>query len=169
MASEPQATVELSPIAVEDVLALPRPVAKKLAQKKRALEVHGCAEAGHRLQGPEVENICQVRVARWRVITAFASENEMWVLRVAQHLLGPEERDSESPDPRIELDAYASVFRALDLDDWPDGDPAHPDPCCDEDGRPPVDSDLIDRFMAGAEDLVAARKRERRKRQRGRR
>lgn len=57
----------------------------------------------------------------------------------------------EHLDDDPELDLYRGLYRLLGLPE-PTGKRTKP-PCCDEEGRSPVDPDLLDRFWSGAREL----------------
>lgn len=79
------------------------------------------------------------------MVTAYPAEDEVAILLIGEHRLAAGERVSDGA--RVFLDVYAALYRGLGLTTWPVGDPEHPDPCC-ADGQPPVDPDLVDRFIA---------------------
>ena len=139
--------VNLTQLAAEDRRRLSGQLLKRVEQKLDELVAQGCAEAGYRLQGAAVERICAVHVgANMRLLSAFPAPGEIWVL-----LIGPHE------DQNPNVDVYRSLYRALGLDDYPPGNPEHPDDCCLEDGYPPVDSEVLDRFLQGSQDLARER------------
>lgn len=79
-------------------------------------------------------------LGRHRALVAFPDTESVVVLLVGEHV-------ADDPD----LDVYRSLYRLLDLPE-PNAKRTKP-PCCREDGEPPVDADLLDRFRDAATGL----------------
>jgi hypothetical protein len=144
-----------TPIARDDLEDITGDVDKVVGQKLRQLKRQGCAAADYRLSGDDVERICIVRLPRrHRMVIAFPAEGEVTVLLVGAH-------DEANPY----ADVYARLYGSLGID-IPDGARRKP-PCCD-DGRPPVDPGLVDRFLDRSKQMRLGRARRKRRRSRGR-
>jgi hypothetical protein len=113
------------------------------------LAAEGCAAGDYRLTGEHIEHICAVHLyGRHRALVAFPDEESVVVLLVGEHA-------ADDPD----LDVYRSLYRLLDLPE-PSAKRTKP-PCCREDGEPPVDADLLDRFRDAATELSRRARRSR--------
>jgi mRNA-degrading endonuclease RelE of RelBE toxin-antitoxin system len=109
------------------------------------LAAEGCKAGDYRLTGEGIEHICSVHVyGRHRILVCFPEEDSVVVLVAGEHL-----RDSP------ELDVYRALYRLLGLPE-PSAQRTKP-PCCDEAGQAPIDSELLDRFRAGAKALTRRR------------
>jgi hypothetical protein len=73
------------------------------------------------------------------VLVAFPDPHEVVVIDIGRH------------DPKRSLDIYRETYGRLGLPDPPKGSRTKP-PCCDPDGRPPVDTSLLATFDAMAKD-----------------
>jgi hypothetical protein len=123
------------------------------------LERRGCKAADWRLEGDEVERFCVIDLGRdWRMIIAFPEENEVSVLLVGRHI-----------DRRPAVDIYRRLYDNLGIELPTVVDRKGHPPCC-ETGRPRVDRDLVDRFIARERELRRAERGDRRRigRRRGR-
>lgn len=143
--------IQITPTGQQTLSALRGRSRAAWKQKLKQLETQGCAAAAYRLTGPVIERICCIHLyGSCRALVCFPSANEVVVLLVAEH------RESRA------LDVYRLLYSLLDLEE-PTGSRDKP-ACCDDDGDPPVDPDLVDRFMQGADALRADIAREQRKR-----
>lgn len=139
-----------TPIGAEDLDLLPARARRLAEQRMREMESQGCRAAGYRLQGAGVDHICAVWLTRnHRLVVGFPSAQEVVVL-----LAGPHD------DERAELDVYRTLYDVLGISDYPTGDPLHEQDCCEDAVLPPVDGELVDRFVAGARALRGRRRRE---------
>jgi hypothetical protein len=99
----------------------------------------GCAAAGVRLTGPAISSVCRLDLyAAWRLLTAFETPNQCILLLVAEHTR------SENP--------YRLLYGVLGIS-APKGRRTKPT-CCDPDGQPPIDPDLVARFEQDARPLA---------------
>lgn len=99
----------------------------------------GCAAAGVRLTGPTISSVCRLDLyAAWRLLTAFETPNRCILLLVGEHAR------SENP--------YRLLYSVLGITE-PD-EPRTKPTCCDPEGRPPIDTDLISRFEQDARRLA---------------
>jgi hypothetical protein len=104
------------------------------------LELEGCAAADYRLSGDAVDRICSLHLyGRFRALVCFPDNESILILLVGEHLRG-------HPD-----DVYDSLYELLGIA-TPEARRAKP-PCCDGEGEPPVDPDLVDRFRTSANRL----------------
>lgn len=99
---------------------------------------HGCAAVGVRLTGEGLSVVCrQDLYGAWRLLTVFEAPDRCILLLVVEHT-----RTANS---------YQLLYEALGLDE-PDQPRTKPT-CCDSEGQPPTDSDLVTRFERGLKDL----------------
>jgi hypothetical protein len=107
-----------------------------------------------RLTGPELSSICRLDLyGAWRLLTVFEAPDRCILLLVAEH--------TRSANP------YQLLYAALGIDE-PDQPRTKPT-CCDPEGQPPIDPDIVTRFERGLRDLnpgkpTTARGRARRRR-----
>ncbi len=97
----------------------------------------GCAAAGVRLAGEELSGVCRLApYGARRLLTVFEAPDQC-VLLVAEHTRS--------------ANLYQLLYAALGIDepDQPRTKPA----CCDSEGQPSIDPDLITRFERGLRDL----------------
>lgn len=133
--------VAITPTGRRTVEALRGKARKSFDAAVERLAVEGCAAGDYRLTGADIEHICAVHLyGRHRALVAFPDTESVVVLLVGEHV-------ADDPD----LDVYRSLYRLLDLPE-PSAKRTKP-PCCREDGEPPVDADLLDRFRKAAMDL----------------
>lgn len=98
----------------------------------------GCAAAGVRLAGQALSGICRLDLyGAWRLLTVFDAPDRCVLLLVAEH--------TRSANP------YRLLYAALGIDE-PE-DPRTKPSCCDAEGQPPIDPDLVERFERGLRDL----------------
>jgi hypothetical protein len=99
----------------------------------------GCAAAGVRLTGPTISSFCRLDLhAAWRLLTAFETPDRCILLLVAEHTR------SENP--------YRLLYSVLGISE-PKGPRTKPT-CCDPEGQPPIDPDLVARFEHDARSLA---------------
>lgn len=99
----------------------------------------GCAAAGVRLTGPTISNVCRLDLyAAWRLLTAFETPDRCILLLVAEHTR------SENP--------YRLLYSILGISE--PKEPRTKPTCCDPEGQPPIDPDLIERFEQDARPLA---------------
>lgn len=98
----------------------------------------GCAAAGVRLAGEALSGICRLDLhGAWRLLTVFEAPDRCILLLVAEH--------TRTANP------YHLLYAALGI-----GEPEEPrtkPSCCDDEGQPPIDPDLAERFERGLRDL----------------
>jgi len=98
----------------------------------------GCQAAGVRLAGEQLSGICRLDLyGAWRLLAVFEAPDRCVLLLVAEH--------TRSANP------YQLLYAVLGIDE-PDQPRTKP-PCCDPEGQPPVDPDLVARFERGLRDL----------------
>jgi hypothetical protein len=98
----------------------------------------GCAAAGVRLAGEALSGVCRLDLyGAWRLLTVFEDQNRCVLLMVAEH--------TRAANP------YRLLYSALDIDE-PE-EPRTKPSCCDAEGQPPLDLDLVKRFELGLRDL----------------
>jgi hypothetical protein len=135
---------EVWPTAVADrQLRDLRGEARKNAKKAMdRLERRGCEAADYHLEGDEVERFCVVDLGRdWRMIVAFPERDEVAVILVGRHI-----------EKRPLVDVYRRLYDSLGIElPTITQRKGHP-PCCPT-GEPPVDRDLVDRFIAHGRQL----------------
>jgi len=109
----------------------------------------GCAAAGVRLAGDALSRICRLDLyGAWRLLTVFEAPDRCVLLLVAEH--------TRSANP------YRLLYEALGINE--PKEPRTKPSCCDDEGQPPIDPDLIERFENGLRELgrglpASARKR----------
>jgi hypothetical protein len=171
VARRPRFDVWPTPIGQEDLNRLRGRAKTRWGQVEQELQRQGCKAAGYRLQGDGVDSLCCVHLTDdWRLITSFPATGDVCVVLVGQHVLSAGARRSDNPDALSSLDVYASLYHGLGLTNWPDGDPEHGQPCCEDAMDPPLDADAAERFKAVSSSVGLDRNRRRearRKRQRG--
>lgn len=133
--------VGITPYADLQVKALRGLVADQYEEFHIDLGAHGCEALDYRLTGSIIEHICSRHLRDlYRVLVCFRAEDDAVILLVGEH---------DERDPNRNL--YALLYQILDLP-IPKGQRKKP-PCCDEEGVPPVDPELFDRFEAGLKEL----------------
>jgi hypothetical protein len=142
--------VSITPTGQRSVDALRGKARKSFDAAVKRLAAEGCSAGDYRLTGEGIEHICAIHLyGRHRALVAFPDGESVVVLLVGEHLAD----DSE-------LDIYRDLYRLLELPK-PSAKRTKP-PCCTEDGEPPVDPDLLDRFRdAAAEFRRRSRRRSR--------
>jgi hypothetical protein len=103
-------------------------------------EIHrrGCAAAGVRLTGEALSGVCRLDLyGAWRLLTVFEAPDRCVLLLVAEH--------TRSANP------YRLLYAALGIDE-PKESRTKPS-CCDAEGQPPIDPDILERFERGLRDL----------------
>lgn len=139
--------VRATPTAKRDIDGLSGKAKEAFWRKHAELEREGCAAADYRLVGAVADRICSVHLyGNWRALVGFPADDEVAVLIVARH-------DAS----RAASDVYRRLYRQLGVG-YPSETRAKP-PCCEEDGAPPVDLALVDRFVEGAKRLRRERRR----------
>jgi hypothetical protein len=99
----------------------------------------GCAAAGVRLTGPAISSVCRLDLyAAWRLLTAFETTDRCILLLVVEHTR------AENP--------YRLLYSVLGINE-PKERRTKPT-CCDTDGQPPIDPDLVARFEQDARSLA---------------
>lgn len=96
---------------------------------------------------PPWPHLCAVHFDGWRVVLAFPAEDEVAIVKIARH--------DASSDPHREI--------ADDLGLPVSTEPRTKPPCCDPDGEPLVDPQLVENMQAA---FAALSQRERRQRSR---
>lgn len=150
----PRFDVWPTPVAVEDLKSLRGPVREAVKQARMDLEKRGCQAAHYRLEDDRLlESICIRRLPHnYRMAVAFPSENEVVILMIGEHFRRAQDPKATTPS----LDFFARLYGTLGLT-VPLREGRRP-PCC-EDGRPPVDPDLLDHFIARSRELIRQRRR----------
>ena len=140
-----------TPVGERQLRELTGPIRENARRAMDNLERSGCRAAHYRLEGDEVERFCVLDLGRdWSMIVAFPEAKEVAVILVGRHI-----------DKRPAIDVYRQLYRSIGID-FPTIEErlGHP-PCC-PDGKPPVDRELVDDFIARAEQLRRERARRRR-------
>jgi hypothetical protein len=133
--------VSITPTGQRSVDALRGKARKSFDAAVQRLASEGCKAGDYRLTGEEIDHICSVQLyGHHRALVCFPDVESVVVLLVGEHL-----RD----DPK--LDVYLSLYRLLELPE-PSAKRTKP-PCCDEVGKAPVDSELLERFQDQADRL----------------
>ena len=98
----------------------------------------GCAAAGVRLAGEALSGVCRLDLyGAWRLLTVFEEPDQCVLLIVAEH--------TRAANP------YRLLYSALGIHE-PE-EPRTKPSCCDAEGQPPIDPDLVERFERGLQDL----------------
>jgi mRNA-degrading endonuclease RelE of RelBE toxin-antitoxin system len=140
-------SISITPTGQRSVDALRGKARKSFDAAVRRLAAEGCKAGDYRLTGEGADHICAMHLyGRYRLLIGFPDDRQVVVLLVGEH-------KTDDPD----LDVYRSLYRLLDLPE-PTTKRTKP-PCCDEAGQGPVDSEVFDRFSAGAKALVRRRRR----------
>ena len=101
---------------------------KAAASAMADLRDRGCAAAGYRLAGAVLDHVCCRYLRRDdRMLTVWPAEDHAIVLAIGRHDASTE-------------NVYAVLLDALDLD-IADAERTKP-LCCDQQGRPPADSEI---------------------------
>lgn len=134
--------------ALEDAKQVPVLLRAKLTAILERLAREGCRAADYALSGPPPwPHLCAVHFNGWRIVVAFPAEDEVAIVKIARH--------DASGDPYREI--------ADDLGLPVSTEPRTKPPCCDPDGEPPVDPQLVENVQAA---FAALSQRERRQRSR---
>lgn len=101
--------------------------------------------AAYRLSGDTADRICSLHLyGPYRALVGFPDTESVVVLIVKEHLR-----------TNAAADVYDDLYEILGIAE-PTAKRTKP-PCCDEGGEPPVDPDLIERFLATANRLQRRR------------
>lgn len=134
--------------ALEDAKEVPVVLRAKLTSIVERLANEGCRAADYALSGPPPwPHLCAVHFDGWRVVVAFPAEHEVTIVKIARH--------DRSSDPYREI--------ADDLGIAVSTVPRTKPPCCEPDGDPPVDPELVEDVQVA---FAALTQRERRQRSR---
>ena len=144
----PKFTLSRVGSALEDAKQVPVVLRGKLTELLQQLAREGCRAADYALSGPPPWlHLCAVHFDGWRVVIAFPSADEVTIVKIARH--------DPSSDPYREI--------AEDLGIPVSTAPRTKPPCCEPDGDPPVDPELVENVQAA---FAALTQRERRQRSR---
>lgn len=134
-----------TPIAAQDLRALRGDVRKAARRVRAELERSGCRAAKYRLSGNGLERICVITPPHaYRMLVAFPNAREVAVLMV-----GPHSRISP------EADVYRRLYTALGVA-VPSA--ARRKPACCDGEAPPVDEELVERFLERSRELLRRRR-----------
>lgn len=134
--------------ALDDAKQVPVVLRATLTGIVERLADEGCRAADYALSGPPPwPHLCAVHFDGWRVVVAFPTDDEVAIVKIARH------------DP--ESDPYREI--AEDLGIPVSTEPRTKPPCCEPDGTPPVDPELVENVQAS---FAALTQRERRQRSR---
>lgn len=129
-----------TPVAKRQADALRGKAATAYEDSLRRVEDHGCAAADYRLTGEVVERICSLHLyGSYRALICFPDKKSAVVVLVARH------------DRGGAGDVYGGLYELLGIE-APTEKRTKP-PCCEEDGEPPVDAELLDRLVRAAKRL----------------
>jgi hypothetical protein len=131
--------VSLTPTARRQADALRGKAVAAYGEIIERLAAEGCAAADYRLTGDTVNRVCALNFyAGYRALVCFPEEERVVVVLIAEH-----DRGSK--------DVYTALYELLRISQ-PTGKRSKP-PCCDEDGEPPIDPELLDRLVTAAKGL----------------
>ncbi len=135
--------------ALEDAKQVPVKLRAQLTRILERLADEGCRAAGYALSGPPPwPHLCSVHFDGWRVVVAFPAEDAVTVVKIAVH------------DP--DTDHYREIADELGL--AVSTEERTKPPCCDPDGDPPIDPQVVEDFSAAFEVLTRRERRERSRR-----
>jgi hypothetical protein len=135
--------------AHEDAKQVPVLLRAQLTEIVERLSREGCRAADYALSGPPPwPHLCAIHFGGWRVIVAFPADDEVAITKIAPH--------DPSSDPYREL--------AEDLGIPVSAEERTKPPCCDPDGEPPVDAQIVDDIQAAFAALTQRERRERSRR-----
>lgn len=155
---KPRFDVWPTPEASRDLKKLRGEIRQAAKQARQELAQSGCKAAHYRLTGEGAERICVRRLPRrYRVIIAFPAKDQVVILLVGKRsaLLKQGQLKQVAPS---KIDVYQRLYEILGID-VPDDEERHP-PCCSE-GQPPVDPDLVDRYIERSRELQKTKRRSR--------
>jgi hypothetical protein len=136
---------------LDDAKQVPVVLRAKLTRILERLADEGCRAADYALSGPPPwPHLCAIHFDGWRVVVAFPAEDEVAVIKIARH-------DATS-DPYREI--------ADDLGLPVSTEPRTKPPCCDPDGEPPVDRQIVEDVQAAFATLTQRERRQRSRRSR---
>jgi len=135
-----------TPLAAKDLASL-RGQALMAAKRARSeLQANGCRAAHYRLEGAGLDRICCRHLhGAWRMIVAFPAVDQVCVLLVGEH------------NPRASSNVYGRLYQGLGIGP-PVGERDKP-PCCPDANKPPVDEELVERFLELGRRLQSERRR----------
>ena len=137
--------------ALEDAKQVPVVLRPRMTAAIERLANEGCRAADYALSGPPPwAHLCAVHIDGWRVVVAFPAKDEVTIVKIARH--------DPSSDP------YREIADDLGLD--VSTEPRTKPPCCDPEGEPPVDPELVARIEAAFSSLTRRERRERSRRSR---
>lgn len=114
---------------------------------ERNLRDRGCHAADYRLTGETLERLCAIQIGgvtgNWRIVIAFPEPDAVVLLYVGQH------------NERRGLNIYQDLYTVLGIAE--PRSPRSKPSCCDEEGNPPINGDVLERI-----DLYARQRRRRR-------
>ncbi len=135
--------------ALEDAKEVPVVLRAKLTSIVERLAKEGCRAADYALSCPPPwPHLCAIHFAGWRVVVAFPSEDEVTIVKIARH--------DPSSDPYREI--------ADDLGIAVSTVPRTKPPCCEPNGDPPVDAELVNNVEAAFAALTQRELRQRSRR-----
>jgi hypothetical protein len=145
----PNFEVWTTPVAERQLRDLRGETRRNAKRAMDRLERRGCEAADYHLEGDEVERFCVIDLGRdWRLIVAFPEEDEVAVILVGRHI------DQKRP----QVDVYRRLYESLGIELPTIAQRKGHPPCCPT-GEPPVDRDLVDRFIARERELRRRRRR----------
>lgn len=135
--------------ALEDAKQVPVKLRAQLTRILEQLSKGGCRAAGYALSGPPPwPHLCSVHFDGWRVVVAFPADDEVTVVKIAEH------------DP--DTDPYCEIADELGL--AVSTEERTKPPCCGPDGEPPIDPQVVEDFGAAFKALTRRERRERSRR-----
>lgn len=144
----PKFTLSRVGSALDDAKQVPVALRAKLTAILEQLAREGCRAADYSLSGPPPwPHLCAVHFDGWRVVIAFPTDDEVAIVKIARH------------DPVS--DPYREI--AEDLGIPVSTEPRTKPPCCEPDGTPPLDPELVENVQSA---FAALTQRERRQRSR---
>lgn len=134
--------------ALDDAKQVPVVLRAKLTAILEQLAREGCRAADYALSGPPPwPHLCAVHFDGWRVVVAFPTDDEVAIVKIAPH--------DPASDPYREIAEDLGIPVSTEARTKP--------PCCEPDGTPPVDPELVENVQAA---FAALTRRERRARSR---
>jgi hypothetical protein len=145
----PRFTLSFVGSAFEDAKQVPVKMRAQLTSILERLSKEGCRAAAYALSGPPPwPHLCAVHFDGWRVVVAFPADDEVTIVKIAKH------------DP--DTDPYRELAGELELP-ISTAERTKP-PCCDPDGEPPVNPQLVEDVSAAFKALTRRQRRERSRR-----
>ncbi len=146
---KPRFTLSFVGSAIDDAKQVPTKLRPQLKRILARLADEGCRAAGYALSGPPPwPHLCSVHFDGWRVVVAFPTDDEVTVVKIAPH--------DPHNDPYREIADELGVPVSTEERTKP--------PCCDPDGEPPIDPQIVEDFTTAFDAMTQRERRERSRR-----